>query len=191
MYHDNHFTVYTNIDSMCCTPETNIMLYVNYSSIKKQAPIFLSHQPVLALSPSTFILNRPLLIFPRRSLWFRTTRSAQQHPNRSPAPAPNTHTHTHIHTPSTHHVAVSTAGCLQLPTLQSKSQTLAIPTSPTPTILLTALGHTWRIHPQGQGACCSGALSPPPTDTGGVHFLPFPKWLSPTSCLHRVGKLFP
>ena len=65
MFHDDHFTVYTNIDSMCCTPESNIMLDVDYSSIKKQAPIFSSHQPVLAPSPSTFILNRPFLIFPR------------------------------------------------------------------------------------------------------------------------------
>ena len=77
MFHDDHFTVYTNIDSMCCTPETNIMLDVDYSSIKKEALKFLSHKPVLALPPSTFILNRPFLIFPRRSLWFKTTRSAQ------------------------------------------------------------------------------------------------------------------
>ena len=94
MFHDDHFTVYTNTDSMCCTPESNIMLDVNYSSIKKQAPIFSSHQPVLAPSPSTFILNRPFLIFPRQSLWFKTTRSAEQHPNRCPCPC-SQHTHTH------------------------------------------------------------------------------------------------
>ena len=28
--------MYTNIKSLCCTPETNIMLYVNYTSIKKK-----------------------------------------------------------------------------------------------------------------------------------------------------------
>ena len=26
-----HFTIYTNIESLCCTPETSIM-YVNYTS---------------------------------------------------------------------------------------------------------------------------------------------------------------
>ena len=34
-YADN-FTVYTYIKSLCCTPETNIMLYVSYISIKKE-----------------------------------------------------------------------------------------------------------------------------------------------------------
>ena len=35
-YHGDHFTIYTNVKSFCCTPETNIMLYVNiYTSIKK------------------------------------------------------------------------------------------------------------------------------------------------------------
>ena len=29
---DSVFAVYTNIES-CCTPETNIMLYINYISI--------------------------------------------------------------------------------------------------------------------------------------------------------------
>lgn len=31
-YCGDHFTMYTNIES-CCTPETNIILYVNYTSI--------------------------------------------------------------------------------------------------------------------------------------------------------------
>ena len=31
----DHFAIYTNMESLCCTPENNIMLYVNYSSIKK------------------------------------------------------------------------------------------------------------------------------------------------------------
>lgn len=30
------FTVYTNSESLRCTPETNLMLYVYYSSIKKK-----------------------------------------------------------------------------------------------------------------------------------------------------------
>ena len=29
------FTRYTNTEALCCTTETNIMLYVNYISIKK------------------------------------------------------------------------------------------------------------------------------------------------------------
>ena len=31
----DHFTVYTNNESLCCSPETNIILYVNYTSIIK------------------------------------------------------------------------------------------------------------------------------------------------------------
>ena len=30
----DHFAVYPNTESLCCTPETNIMLYANYTSIK-------------------------------------------------------------------------------------------------------------------------------------------------------------
>ena len=30
-----HFTVYTNIKSPSCIPETNVMLYVSYTSIKE------------------------------------------------------------------------------------------------------------------------------------------------------------
>ena len=30
----DHFTIYTNIKSLCCTPETKIMLYIKYTSIK-------------------------------------------------------------------------------------------------------------------------------------------------------------
>ena len=32
----NHFTVYAYIETLCCTPETNIMLYINYTSILKK-----------------------------------------------------------------------------------------------------------------------------------------------------------
>ena len=34
-YCGDHFAMYTNIESLYCTPETNIMLYVNYTSTKK------------------------------------------------------------------------------------------------------------------------------------------------------------
>ena len=34
-YHD-HFVMYKNIKSLCCTPESNIVLWVNYASIKKR-----------------------------------------------------------------------------------------------------------------------------------------------------------
>jgi len=33
---DNNFVVYTNIESLCCIPQTNIMLYATYiSNFKK------------------------------------------------------------------------------------------------------------------------------------------------------------
>ena len=35
IYCGDRFAVYTNIGSLCCTPETNTMLYVNYTSFKK------------------------------------------------------------------------------------------------------------------------------------------------------------
>ena len=34
-YCGDHFTVYTNIEPLCCTPETNVILCINYTSIKK------------------------------------------------------------------------------------------------------------------------------------------------------------
>lgn len=34
-YCDDHFTMNTNVKSLSCTPETNIRLYVNYTSIYK------------------------------------------------------------------------------------------------------------------------------------------------------------
>ena len=33
-YCGDYFAICTNIESLCCTSETNIMLYVNYTSIK-------------------------------------------------------------------------------------------------------------------------------------------------------------
>ena len=35
-YYGDHFTIYTNIKSLCCTPETNITLYINYTLPKKK-----------------------------------------------------------------------------------------------------------------------------------------------------------
>ena len=35
-YRGDHFTMYTNIESLCFTLEINIMLYVNYTSIEKE-----------------------------------------------------------------------------------------------------------------------------------------------------------
>ena len=34
IYDDDHFAIYTNIESLYCTLDTNIMLYVNSISIK-------------------------------------------------------------------------------------------------------------------------------------------------------------
>ena len=33
-YCDDHFAIYTNIESLCRIPETNILLYGDYTSIK-------------------------------------------------------------------------------------------------------------------------------------------------------------
>ena len=35
-YCGDHFTIYANIKSLCSTPETNKIVYVNYISIKKK-----------------------------------------------------------------------------------------------------------------------------------------------------------
>ena len=35
-YCGDHFTIYTNIKSLYYTPETNIILYANYTSIKNK-----------------------------------------------------------------------------------------------------------------------------------------------------------
>ena len=34
-YCSDHFIMYKNIESLCCIPETKIILYVDYNSIKK------------------------------------------------------------------------------------------------------------------------------------------------------------
>lgn len=34
-YCDSHFTINTNAKLLYCVPETNIMLYINYTAIKK------------------------------------------------------------------------------------------------------------------------------------------------------------
>ena len=34
-YCRDHFIIYINIKSLCCTPKANTMLYVHYISIKK------------------------------------------------------------------------------------------------------------------------------------------------------------
>ena len=33
-YYDEHWIMYTIVESLYCTPETNIALYVNYAGIK-------------------------------------------------------------------------------------------------------------------------------------------------------------
>ena len=34
-YSGDQFVIYINAESLCCIPETNIVLYVNYTSVKK------------------------------------------------------------------------------------------------------------------------------------------------------------
>ena len=36
--HGDHFVMYLTAESVCCTPETNLILYVNYTSIKIKCP---------------------------------------------------------------------------------------------------------------------------------------------------------
>ena len=39
-YCSQHFAIYTNIESLCQTPETNAMLYINYiSNFKKRQAV--------------------------------------------------------------------------------------------------------------------------------------------------------
>ena len=40
----DHFTINTNIESLCCKPETSIMLYVNCISMKKMIGISGFHE---------------------------------------------------------------------------------------------------------------------------------------------------
>ena len=49
-YCDN-FAIYTNIDSLWFTRETNLMYYVNYTSIKKNER-FSQHQVILHIAPA-------------------------------------------------------------------------------------------------------------------------------------------
>ena len=35
MYHGDQFVLHINVKSLCCPPETNKMLYVNYTSVKR------------------------------------------------------------------------------------------------------------------------------------------------------------
>lgn len=45
-HYGDRFKIYTNIEVLCCTLETNIMSYVTYTSIKKKyrQPVCLSHR---------------------------------------------------------------------------------------------------------------------------------------------------
>ena len=36
IYHGDHFIMYINVKSLCYVPETNIILYVNHTSIKQR-----------------------------------------------------------------------------------------------------------------------------------------------------------
>ena len=39
----NHFTIYTSIESLCCTPEIYIMFYVNLPQFEKRSTILKNH----------------------------------------------------------------------------------------------------------------------------------------------------
>ena len=53
-YYSDHFAIYTNIEALCCIPETDIKLYVNYISI-----IIIVNIPTStprSISPCAFLL---------------------------------------------------------------------------------------------------------------------------------------
>ena len=57
-YCGDHFAIYRNIESLCCTPETNIILYINYTSIKKKKDkpfTFLYYLPFLVVTKSAYL----------------------------------------------------------------------------------------------------------------------------------------
>lgn len=41
-YYDDHFALYTNIESLSCITETNTVLHFNYISVKRQTVTFLT-----------------------------------------------------------------------------------------------------------------------------------------------------
>ena len=61
IYFGYHFPIYTNVESLCCTPEANIMFLVNYTSIKifliqKNFLIWVGHLfPISSLSTTVHI----------------------------------------------------------------------------------------------------------------------------------------
>ena len=46
-HRNDRFTIYTNSKPLCCTPETDIMIYINYASVwkKRVAHIFNAQTP--------------------------------------------------------------------------------------------------------------------------------------------------
>ena len=63
-YCGDHFAMYTNTKSLCCTPETNIMLYINYISIFLTIKLyhFTGDRKILfSLSMSPTVLEMPPL----------------------------------------------------------------------------------------------------------------------------------
>lgn len=55
-YHAEHFTIYTNTEFLCCTPDTN-KLYVNYTPGKNNIPERLISLECSALFPYDPSLN--------------------------------------------------------------------------------------------------------------------------------------
>ena len=43
-YGDDHFAIYTNIKPLCCTPDINIMLHVNYAAIKNKTTVLATRE---------------------------------------------------------------------------------------------------------------------------------------------------
>ena len=60
-YESDHFVTYLNVQSLHCTPETNIILYIKYTSMKKKVK---THKTkVKTLNANTSELSGLTIIF--------------------------------------------------------------------------------------------------------------------------------
>ena len=59
-YSGDHFVMYLNVESLCCKPETNIILYVNYyfNKRKRRAKIKSQIQKIVGVA----IVMKPSLV---------------------------------------------------------------------------------------------------------------------------------
>lgn len=64
-YCGDHSQMYTNMESLCCTPETNTMFYVSYTTVFKKCGVMTEYFiaiKVNELKPRVCELLRPTLL---------------------------------------------------------------------------------------------------------------------------------